>query len=284
MKKIKTVESFIQCFFEENIEQLKLNYPGISARILIDVFCQFFNNSARNAMTKDSMDPFFMRIKEGVPLEYIVEEKFFFNSPFYVNPNVLIPRNETEILVEKALEHISKRGWKSFADIGTGSGCIALSLLTESRSPLKGFAVDVDRSALDVCKTNHRRLKSKMPIDSSLELLLGDRIDPLQESVDFIVTNPPYIDDNEGRKGVHHQTDGHEPELALYLPEGEYDSWFEKLFKDSHRMINDGGALLMEGHEDKLDALKDLSLTVFNNAKIIQDYTGAKRFLFAYKD
>ncbi len=284
MKKIKTVESFIQCFFDENIEHLKLNYPGINPNKLIDVYCQFFSTSAQEAMTLDERNSFFMRIREGEPLEYILEEKFFFNSPFYVNPDVLIPRNETEILVEKSLELISKKGWKSFADIGVGSGCISLSLLTESIKPLKGVAVDIDENALEVCEINRRRLKSKMPQSSSLKLLLGDRLDPLKESVDFIVTNPPYIDDDLGKEGVHHQTDTYEPKLALYLPAESYELWFEKFFRDSFEKITDGGALLMEGHEDKLERLREMALTVFGSAEIIQDYTGANRFLFAYKD
>lgn len=284
VKKIKTIDRFIQTFFKVHSEKLALNYPGINEHRLIGVFCEYFQKTPNEVMALDELDPFFARLLDGEPLEYILGEKFFFNSRFFVNSNVLIPRNETEILVERAVDLIAKNKWSSFADIGTGTGCIALSILCESKSNLDAFAVDIDDKALEVCSINHFRHLSKIPSGSKFTMLKGDRCTPLKTKVDFIVTNPPYIDFETGREGVHFQTDKREPAIALYLGSEEYDSWFSKLFEDSWNLINSGGAFLMEGHEDKLEIQKTMALKKFDRAQIIKDYTGADRFLLAYKD
>ncbi|MEX1099118.1 MAG: HemK family protein methyltransferase, partial [Bacteriovoracaceae bacterium] len=147
-------------------------------------------------MLLDRRHSFFQNLLRGIPLQYLLREAHFFNSRFYVNEDVLIPRSETELLVEDALDLIRQKKYQSVADIGTGSGCVALSLLTESNEDLRVFAVDIDQKALDVCAVNAFRLANKKPRGSSLELLLGDRVSPLATKVDLIATNPPYIDED----------------------------------------------------------------------------------------
>lgn len=278
------VKDFFQNYFKENEQLLSKNYPGLNPRILINTFCEYFKTSPEKAMILDLKHPFFKKLEEGIPLEYITNESFFFNSLFYVNPSVLIPRDETEVLVEKALELVNAKQIKSIADVGCGSGCVAISILSESSTPLKAYATEISSQALEVAKINLFRHKSRMPSGSSLSLLEGDRLKPLRESVDMVVSNPPYIDNVEGKTGVHHQADAFEPELALYIKHEEYEHWFEEFFKQVVEKLNPGGVFLMEGHEDKLEAQRQMALRYFKKAQTLNDLTGATRFLLAFKE
>lgn len=235
-------------------------------------------------MLIDEQEPFLTRLLQGEPLEHILKEGHFFTSRFYINEHVLIPRNETEILVEDALNLIKEKGYTTFADIGTGSGCVALSILCESKNPLSGFATDISSEALEVCRINLFWHQKRLSSHSSLTLAQGDRLEPLTEAVDLIVTNPPYIDWDNDRKDVHFQTDRYEPKLALYLSSAEYEEWFEDFFKSAYDKLNLGGALLMEGHENKLEALKSIANKSFSRVSVTKDYTGADRFLRAFKE
>lgn len=231
----------------------------------------------------DELDPFLGRLLQGEPLEYILREAHFFISRFYVNPDVLIPRSETEILVEDALALVEESGYKSFADVGTGSGCVALSLLAEAPSGLEGSALDICPKALEVCSINLFRHRLRIPESSRLDLLLGDRLGPLNKKVDLIVANPPYIDRGRDRGETHFQVDLWEPGAALYLESNEYDLWFEEFFRSAYDKLNPGGALLMEGHENKLAGLKNMAGAYFNGVEVKRDYSGAERFLRAFK-
>lgn len=281
---IKTIAQFAESFYKANLETLTRNYPGLREPRLARTLCDYLGKGPEEAMLLDERDPLFSRLLQGEPLEYILGEAHFFTSRFFVNSNVLIPRNETEILVEDALGLIKNRGYKSFADIGTGSGCVALSILCEADRPLSALATDISEKALEVCAVNAFRHQCRFPQGSEFQMKLGDRFQPLEEKVDLIVSNPPYIDWQEDRQHVHFQTDQYEPKLALYLEHESYEQWFEKFFKDASERLNQGGALLMEGHESKLQELKTLSLKYFGNAEVKMDYTRADRFLRAFKE
>ena len=128
MKKIKTIKEFLRNFYDKNLESLKKDYPGLPFKRFLEEYCEFDNSSAEDDFFMEN-PAFFEKIKLGVPLEYINFKSFFYANEFYVNQNVLIPRSETEILVEDAINIISKNYHEDFCiyDIGTGSGAIALT-------------------------------------------------------------------------------------------------------------------------------------------------------------
>ena len=101
---------------------------------------------------------FVNRRKIGEPISYIVKSKYFWNNCFYVNKDVLIPRPDTEHIVEEVLKLIRVNSRKSVLDIGTGSGCILLSILKE-RKLLTGYGIDISKKSINVCKINAKRLK-----------------------------------------------------------------------------------------------------------------------------
>ncbi len=292
---LPTYRVLITKFFEDHRESLEHDYPGISLRTLLsNAESYILEHDAQlddvYISTESSrMDLFLGKLKKGVPLGHICGRSYFFKSEFIVSPAVLIPRSETEILVERAITAIKKiqrqesRRLKVI-DLGTGSGAIILSVMQEC-SNLDCFALDISKDALQVAKRNYFNLEFSIPSSNSLSFHLGDRFQGFpEEKIDLILTNPPYIKEEADLDGVHHNVDGHEPKLALYLPDQEYDQWFIDLFSESFKRLTDGGTFLMEGHEDHLIHLKMLAeKTGFVNVAVICDYTGRHRFLCASK-
>ncbi|HYT49153.1 MAG TPA: peptide chain release factor N(5)-glutamine methyltransferase, partial [Pyrinomonadaceae bacterium] len=137
---------------------------------------------------------FVLRRAAGEPLQYVTGHQEFFKLDFEVTPDVLIPRPETELIVEVALEFLNGKTSPYFADIGTGSGCIAVSLLYELPNA-RAIAVDVSPSALEVARRNAERHR----VSDRLRLIESDGFAAIgaNESFDLIVSNPPYVSDEE---------------------------------------------------------------------------------------
>ena len=173
----------------------------------------------------------------GEPVAYITGHREFYGLDFHVDPRVLIPRPETELLVERALDLARKRQISSIADIGTGSGAIAVSLALKLPR-VKIYATDVSEPALMVARLNCRR----HGVAGRVQLLKGDLLDPLRMPVDLIIANLPYVTASElSRKSP----GSFEPELALNGgPDG-----LEKIRKLSLSLsekLKPGGSLLLE--------------------------------------
>ena len=132
-----------------------------------------------------------LRLENGEPVQYIVGNVDFYGFPFVVNKNVLIPRFETEELVERAIAIIQKKFSKKIdvVDLGTGSGCIAITL--KKMIDANVDAVDISERALDVAKKN----ASKNQVD--IQFYLEDMLEPLHKKYDVIISNPPYIAESE---------------------------------------------------------------------------------------
>lgn len=292
----KSFGAYTETFFKEHQEYLQKTYPGLSMRRLKGELEQFSTqNQLNNHELFDSLyvpslhNPFtvfFERLKQGWPLEYIRGRAYFYRSEFTVTPDVLIPRSETEILVEKGSSEI--RDWLKktderikVCDIGTGTGAIAISLLQECERPIEVIATDISRAALKVAKRNYFNLRYTIPRESSLRLILADRMKDLDSKFHIIVSNPPYIKESEDKTEVHFQVDQYEPHVALYLKDDEYDEWFKVLFTQVKDSLYEDGIFLMEGHEEHLQYLatmmKDLG---FKNPIVLQDYTGRDRFIY----
>lgn len=240
-----------------------------------------FAAEAEEALAVDRFSPVFQSLKEGLPLERIEQEKFFYNSLFYINQNVLIPRNETEVLVEKTIEICHKNKVKKIAEVGVGSGCILLSVLKEASLIEEAFAIDISPKALEIFEINRFRCEKAFPSGPMVHAILGDRMSELKGPVDIIVTNPPYIDlESDGDK-VHWQANRYEPKEALYLNNEGYDQWFDTLFAQAREKLSDKGVFMMEGHEDKWESVSKTAKKYFDKIEIVKDLTGVDRFLMA---
>jgi release factor glutamine methyltransferase len=256
-------------FYNENKEQLESWYPGIKLNRLT----QEFGENPREEI--------FQKLKEGMPLEYISGKAAFFHHDFEVTPDTLIPRSETEGLVELTIAELKKlEGTPEVLDIGTGSGAIIISIL--GQTPIKGLATDISSKALEIANKNYETLKSTLK-PGEIHFLNTDRLEGIDKKFHLIVTNPPYIKEVEDKDSVHHQVEKYEPKKALFLKDDEYENWFATLFKDSLNHLLRDGIFLMEGHENHLDDLGKLAEKIgFRNVEIHKDLTNRKRYLKAH--
>ncbi|PIK14972.1 HemK/PrmC family methyltransferase [Halobacteriovorax sp. JY17] len=292
--------TYLEKFFSEREIRLSELYPGLSINRLKDELKQYARQRKVNVddlfslryipSNTNPITYFFDSLIKGYPLEYIRGRAHFYKSEFDVSETVLIPRSETEILVETAASFL--RDWMKMSDerlkvldIGTGSGAIIISLLQEMPRPLEAYATDISKDALEVTRRNYFNLRYTIPRESSLRLVHTDRMSDLsEENFHLIVSNPPYIKKREDRDFVHNQVDTYEPHLALYLEDDEYDEWFRTLFKQVLHSLYEEGIFIMEGHEDHLEELANVcSMIGFSSVKVLKDYTNRNRFIFAKK-
>jgi release factor glutamine methyltransferase len=189
----------------------------------------------------------------GVPLQYIVGRQEFYGRFFRVTPAVLIPRPETEYIVDSVLESASKG--HRILDVGTGSGCIAVTLALEIENS-EVFASDISEDALHVARTNATDL------GASVRFVRTDVMDGISGSFDFIVSNPPYVRPGDISK-LQREVRDHEPHVALFSPEDEL-TIYRRLVKGAGELLHAGGFLVLEigfAMEEKVLALFDAGWT-----------------------
>ncbi len=173
------------------------------------------------------------------PFQYIVGHQEFYGLDFEVSPDVLIPRPETEILVECAIEILSKLENPLVCEIGVGSGCISVSILHEVRSA-KAVGVDISEPALTVAGANAEKHK----VDSRLELRQADVFDGLDQRFDLIVSNPPYVPDDQ-LDSLQAEVRDFEPQVALRGGANGL-AIVERIIRESPRFLKAHGVLLLE--------------------------------------
>ena len=218
----------------------------------------FLISHAEDYVGDDSVDRFRELVERragGEPLQYITGVQDFFGREFRVTPDVLIPRPETELLVEAALEKAGGRGASpTLCDVGTGSGCIALTLLAEILAA-RAVAVDKSAAALEVAKLNAQKLSVK----DRVEFLVSDCFSALEQDeyrFDVIVSNPPYVA-AAVVAGLQREVRDHEPLVAL-SPGPDGLSIIRRLLEESPAFLKPGGHLLMEIGFDQGEAVTAL--------------------------
>lgn len=289
-----SLSEFIDRFVSDHLQILSSHYPGISASIVKrqlshsslseGIDSESWLKQAYLARVETPLNNFFLQMLKGKPLAHILEMCSFYRADFFITPDVLIPRSETEIMVERAVQSLKKvaraKSMPKVLDVGVGSGAIILSLLQDCPFAIQAVGVDIDSKALNIAKINEFRLHYNFNSRSSIRFILGDRLFQVDGHFDLIVSNPPYIKRRADRSSVHPQVDQFEPAIALYLQDDEYDQWFSCFFEQVFEHLHAGGEMLMEGHEDHLDELKLLAEKKgFDRVAIILDYTGRPRFL-----
>ncbi len=188
---------------------------------------------------------------KGKPVAYLVGKKFFWKYQFYISEKVLIPRPDTEIIVEQVLKIFKKKDNINFLDIGFGSGCILLSILKEKKN-FRATGIDISNDALKVCKINAYKLGVKNRVT-----LLKTDIDKFSRGkYDLIISNPPYIKKLD-LKYLEKDVINFEPKLAL---DGGLDgiSEIRKIIKKSSDLIKNGGKLFLEIAFNQKEEVKQL--------------------------
>ena len=208
----------------------------------------------------------------GEPTAYIIGHREFYGLDFQVDPSVLIPRPESELLVEKALQLAQHRPLPTIAEIGTGCGAIAISLaLNLPRAKI--YATDISDSALKVARANCQ----KHGVLDRVHLLLGDMLDPLPEPADLIVANLPYVKESELPARF---PAGFEPQLALNGGEDGLEKIRELSHQLNDRLHPEGYLLLEVGQGQEKVAINHLSsLFPSANIEVTPDLSGIDRVI-----
>lgn len=273
--------------YEKTIRQLSkagIVSPRLEARILIaDVLhvCPDYITDIVSLMPKElqKLEGFIQRRCKGEPLDKVLGKKEFYKNTFIVSKWVLSPRPETEVLVEEAIQLIKEQKIKTVADLGTGSGCILLSLLKECQN-VKGVGVDKSKRALNVARknavllevTDRCRFVHKSWFDLNFEI----------GSFDMIVSNPPYIQTNDIDM-LDVSVKEYDPVLALDGGEDGFQSYL-RIAELSQKMLNDNGYLLLEAGFGQADHIcyifEDAGL---KHIKTIKDLAGISRCLVFQK-
>ena len=215
------------------------------------------------------------------PLQHLLGTQAFWKQDFLVSKDVLIPRPETELLVEEALVFLSGRERPVIVDVGTGTGCVALSLAAE-RSDAEIHAVDLSPAALAVATANAERLGLRPRVTFHLGDVLGP-VQALRGRVDLVVSNPPYVDPAE-RDGLAPEAREHEPDLALFPP-GDVSFVYRRLAPDAHALLRPGGGLILEigqGMEEEVSRI--VEGTGFRISAVRNDLQGIPRTVVAVRD
>lgn len=207
------------------------------------------------------------------PLQYIIGSVGFFGMDFDVNTSALIPRQETEILVERVLDYAEGKEIKNILDIGTGSGCIAISL-AQNLPESEVLAVDVSRDALKVAWGNIKKNNIANCALKEFNIILGD-INELGK-FDIIVSNPPYVS-TEDYKTLQKEITDFEPEIAL-TDFGDGYSFYQKITSVATKILNNNGALFFEAGDGMASRIENiLNENSFKNVESFEDYLEIKR-------
>jgi len=210
------------------------------------------------------------RCLNGEPTAYIVRHREFYGLDFHVDARVLIPRPESELLVEKALELAQSRGIATIAEIGTGCGAIAISLAVKLPQ-IKVYATDISGPALEVASFNCR----KHGVAGKISLLQGNLLEPLYESVDLIIANLPYVRELEISRGG---LANFEPELALSGGSDGLEK-IRQLCQQAGSKLNPEGGLLLEIGQGQETPVTTYLRSLFPSAAIAvsPDLSGIER-------
>ncbi len=232
-------------------------------------------NIVTNAATEIKLHEVLQKLIKGVPVQYVTGQAWFYNVLFSVNDHVLIPRPETEELVQEAIEFLKKSTFKKVLDVGTGSGCIPIAIKKNVYDAII-TSIDVSAGALYIAREN------AVANNTAIHFI---EIDFLQENnwnqlkkYDLIISNPPYIPENEKKfldKNVAH----YEPHLALFVPQNDPLLFYRKilLFADEH--LEKNGKIFLETHEDLAKETAALFLNKNYKASIKKDMFEKERMV-----
>lgn len=265
-------------FGVSELEKVDIIDAKIDARLLLEEICGTNRNDLyvrpNRPLSEEEKNKYLLWIeqrKRHIPLQHITGKQEFMGLDFKVNEHVLIPRQDTELLVEEALKHI--HSGMRILDIATGSGCILISLLKYSNS-CEGLGVDIDMSALTVAKENAKKL------DSSATFIQSNLFEHVEGTFDVIVSNPPYI-----RTDV---VDTLMPEVLLHEPrialDGREDGlyFYRKIISEAKNYAHAETYLLFEIGFDQGEAVsKLLEEEGYIEIEVLKDYAGLDRVVKA---
>lgn len=262
---------------EAGIEEAELD-----ARLLLEFVCGTDRNTLLAHGEREVSEEeygryngFIERRAAHVPLQHLTGEQDFMGLTFLVNKDVLVPRQDTEVLVEEVMKQL--HDGMRILDLCTGTGCVLLSLLHYSND-CEGVGVDLSERALAVARENQERLRSDRP-EMKARFLEGDLFAGLEERFDMIVSNPPYIK-TDVIDTLMPEVREHEPVMAL---DGGADGlvFYRRIAGDAGAYLNGGGMLFFEiGCEQAEDVRSIMEAAGFREVEVVKDFAGLDRVVY----
>lgn len=263
---------------KEQLQKAGITDAELDARLLLEFICHTDRNAlyahGDQEIEDEKMQDFLQLIEKRavhIPLQHLTGEQNFMGLDFLVNEHVLIPRQDTEILVEEIMRDL--HDGIRILDMCTGSGCILLSLLHYSND-CSGVGVDVSEDALAVARQNADRLAEKQAV-----FIQSDLFEKVEGSFDLIVSNPPYIRSQE-IAGLMPEVREHEPRLAL---DGKDDGlhFYREIIKGAMPHLKRGGQLFFEIGYDQGEAVQALlAANGYTEIAVVKDYAGLDRVVY----
>lgn len=269
----------VNYFKSKNIQSARLDAEVLLSHVLrqerIYLYVHFDEPMEQNELSK--FREYVKKRAQHVPIAYIIGEREFMGLPFKVTKDTLIPRPDTEILVENVLNNVDKDKEIEIVDIGTGSGAIILSLLV-NLPKAQGKTVDISSKAIEVAKENAVNLQ----VNDRCEFFVGDLFAPLNgNKFDLIVSNPPYIPQKDIAT-LEDDVKEYEPVSAL-TDGGDGLSYYRRLLSEGKAYIKENGFIALEIGIYQSNDVKQIAMdNGWKNIKIIKDYAGIDRVVLAW--
>ena len=212
-------------------------------------------------------------LKTGKPIQHITKKAFFYDNFFFVNENTLIPRPETEELIELIRNDFPKDKELNIIDLGTGTGCIPITL-SKLFPNSKVSAIDISEKALEVAQLNAKNLTETINFIQQ-DLLVDFDLD---QKFDIIISNPPYIRNLE-KDEMHQNVLQFEPHLALFVEDNNALIFYERIISFAKKNLSENGSVYCEINQYLPEETKLLFEKVFNKVELIKDISGNYRML-----
>ncbi len=272
-----SIQDIVKILTDSGIE---LNEANVEVKMLLEHFANYGVKDIvmGNKLTADKLEVVKekaqLRAKTRRPIQHIIGFADFMGEKFIVNPSVLIPRDETEILVRKAIDVINRNNLTMALDVGTGSGCIACMIAKYTDCQIIGL--DISSDALNTALDNASRLN----LFNKAIFRKSDIFSNVKpgETFDIIVSNPPYI--SPSAKDKIQPEVKFDPELALFTDDEKGLEFYERISKDAPKILNKNGYLMFElGINQSQDVKNIMEKNGFKNIEIIKDLAGIDRVI-----
>lgn len=271
-----TIQDIVKILTDSGIEQ---NEANIEVKMLIEHFAGY---GVKDIIMGKKLDPkklelvkekAELRAKTRRPIQHIIGFADFMGEKFIVNPSVLIPRDETELLVRKAIDIINANNFKTALDVGTGSGCIACMVAKHTDCQIIGL--DISTDALNTALDNASRLN----LYNKAIFRKSDVFSNVKEgeSFDIIISNPPYIPPRE-KENIQKEVT-FDPENALFTSDSEGLEFYEKITKEAPKILKKNGFLIYELGLGQTEAVKKVLSEGFYGIEILKDLAGIDRVI-----
>ena len=215
-------------------------------------------------------------LNEKIPVQYLIGHSYFYGRKFFVNEATLIPRSETDLLVDKTLKLIEKKFCNKIdiLDLATGSGCIGITLKLELDAMANVTVSDISKDALAVASKNAKYHQAE------IKVIQSNWFEDINGKYDLVIANPPYIPESYDVDEIVNK----EPHDALYSGSLGIDS-YEAILKDVNQYLKKDGMIAFEHGYDQKQLIKDLANKYLNNIEIVQeiDLSGLDRYTFIFK-